>query len=113
MNRHTYWRKQLKRIAILLAVWFVAGYVMSIFLAEPLNRIHLGGVPFGFWMAQQGAIYVFIGLILTYAVSAGRLDERAGVAEGADGADTANGADTATGKAETASQQNAGRASTS
>jgi putative solute:sodium symporter small subunit len=55
---------------------------MSIFLAEPLNSINFGGIPFGFWMAQQGSIFVFISLILIYAITAGQLDREAGVEEG-------------------------------
>lgn len=81
VSRRDYWRKQIKRIAALLMVWFVVGYGMSIFLAEPLNAISFGGVPLGFWMAQQGSIFVFISLVLIYAISAGRLDKKAGVAE--------------------------------
>ena len=81
INRHTYWRKQIKRILLLLTVWFVIGYVFSIFLIEPLNAISLGGMPLGFWFAQQGSIYVFVALILIYAISTGRLDRQAGVQE--------------------------------
>ena len=82
IDRQSYWRKQLKRIVILLAIWFVFGYVLSILLIEPLNTIRIGGsMPLGFWFAQQGSIYVFVLLILVYAVSTGRLDRRAGVQE--------------------------------
>ena len=81
IDRQTYWRKQVKRIVLLLSVWFVVGYLLSIFLIEPLNGVSLGGVPFGFWMAQQGSIYIFVLLILAFAISAGRLDRRAGVEE--------------------------------
>ena len=81
IDRVTYWKTQIRRTSILLLVWFVVGYVMSIFLAEPLNAISFGGVPFGFWMAQQGSIFVFISLILIYAVTSDRLDEEAGVSE--------------------------------
>lgn len=81
IDRVTYWRTQIRRTLILLGVWFVVGYVMSIFLAEPLNAFTVGGIPFGFWMAQQGSIFVFISLILIYAVTAGQLDREAGVEE--------------------------------
>ena len=81
MSREAYWRKQLRRTVILLAVWFVAGCVMSIFLIEPLNAISFGGIPFGFWMAQQGSIFVFVSLILLYAIASGRLDREAGLEE--------------------------------
>lgn len=81
IDRVTYWQTQIRRTLILLGVWFVVGYVMSIFLAEPLNGFTFGGIPFGFWMAQQGSIFVFISLILIYAITAGQLDRQAGVEE--------------------------------
>ena len=81
LTRQEYWRKQVRSTVILLAVWFIAGYVMSIFFIEPLNAINFGGVPFGFWMAQQGSIFVFISLILIFALYVGRLDEQAGLEE--------------------------------
>jgi putative solute:sodium symporter small subunit len=81
IDRETYWTIQLRRTVGLLTIWFVVGFVLSIFLAEPLNSISFLGVPFGFWMAQQGSIFVFIGLVLAYAVMTGRLDRRAGVEE--------------------------------
>ena len=81
IDRRTYWRRQVLRIAGLLAIWFVAGYVLSIFFAEALNQITLGGMPLGFWMAQQGSIYVFVLLILVFAISSSRLDRAAEVEE--------------------------------
>lgn len=81
IDRETYWKIQMRRTALLLGVWFVVGYLLSIFLAEYLNGVTVLGMPFGFWMAQQGSIFVFIALILAYAVMTGRLDRRAGVEE--------------------------------
>lgn len=86
IDRTTYWKIQIRRTAVLLTVWFVAGYLLSIFLAEPLNSVTFLGMPFGFWMAQQGSIFIFIGLILTYALMTDRLDRRAGVEEEDDSA---------------------------
>lgn len=81
ISRDAYWKKLIRSTAILLGVWFLVGYVMSIFFIEPLNAINFGGIPFGFWMAQQGSIFVFISLILIFALYAGRLDEEAGLQE--------------------------------
>ncbi len=81
MTRQQYWRKQLQRTVILLAVWFIVAFAMSIFGVEALNGINFGGIPFGFWMAQQGSIFVFVSLILIYAVASGRLDREAGLEE--------------------------------
>lgn len=82
IDRETYWKVQLRRTIGLLLIWFVAGFVLSIFLAEWLNGFTFLGMPFGFWMSQQGSILVFIGLVLAYALMTGRLDRRAGVEEG-------------------------------
>lgn len=81
IDRVTYWKKVRRRSLLLLGVWFLTGYVLSIFLAEPLNAFTFGGMPFGFWMAQQGSIFVFIGLILAYVLTMQRLDREAGVEE--------------------------------
>ncbi len=91
ISRDEYWRKLVRATAILLAVWFVVGYCMSIFFIQPLNAINFGGIPFGFWMAQQGSIFVFISLILIFAVYIGRLDREAGLEED-EGSATAPGA---------------------
>ena len=81
IDRETYWRTLMRRTLILLTVWFITGFVLSIFLAEPLNSINFGGIPFGFWMAQQGSIFVFVSLVLIYAIATGQLDEQASVEE--------------------------------
>jgi putative solute:sodium symporter small subunit len=54
---------------------------MSIFGAPALNAFSFGGIPFGFWMAQQGSIFVFVALILIYAVLSDRADRAAGLDE--------------------------------
>ncbi len=76
-----YWRRTLRRTLLLLAIWFIAGPLMGILLAEPLNQFRIGGIPFGFWMAQQGSIYVFVVLIFVYAWLSDRADREAGVHE--------------------------------
>ena len=80
-DRRAYWRRTLQRILLLLSIWFVAGPLMSIVLVKPLNEFSLGGVPFGFWMAQQGSIYVFVAVIFANAWLADRQDREFGVEE--------------------------------
>jgi putative solute:sodium symporter small subunit len=72
----SYWRKNIQILATLLFVWFVVSYGLGILLVERLNEFHLGGFPLGFWFAQQGSIYVFIVLILVYAILLDRLEAR-------------------------------------
>ncbi|MDE0910909.1 MAG: DUF4212 domain-containing protein [Myxococcota bacterium] len=69
----------MRLMAALLAVWFIVPFGLGIVLVEPLNEFHLGGFPLGFWFAQQGAIYVFMVLVLIYAVMMRRLDRDHGV----------------------------------
>ncbi len=69
-----YWRTTLRILMGLLAVWFVVSFGLGIILVEPLNAIKVGGFPLGFWFAQQGAIYIFIALILIYALWMDRAD---------------------------------------
>ena len=71
-----YWRTNLRILSVLLAVWFVASFVLGILLVRPLNAFHLGGFPLGFWVAQQGSIVVFVALIFVYARWMDRVDER-------------------------------------
>lgn len=76
-----YWKRNLRLTIGLLSVWFLAGYVLAILLAPALNRFTFLGGPFGYWFAQNGAIYVFWLLILVYAVAMNRLDREFDVEE--------------------------------
>lgn len=73
-RRQAYWRRNLALVAGLLVVWFTVSYGFGILLVEPLNRVRIGGFHLGFWFAQQGAIYVFVVLILIYVRRMNRLD---------------------------------------
>ncbi|MEQ8956472.1 MAG: DUF4212 domain-containing protein [Coleofasciculus sp. C2-GNP5-27] len=71
-----YWRANKALIRNLLIVWALVSIVLSILLVQPLNMINLGGIPLGFWMAQQGSIYVFVVLIFIYAVQMDKLERK-------------------------------------
>ena len=76
-----YWKETLGLVRNMLIIWFAVSYACGILFAPALNSIHLGGYPLGFWFAQQGSIYVFIGLIFYYARAMGKLDEKYDVHE--------------------------------
>jgi len=76
-----YWQKNLRLLAVLLAIWFIASYGLGILFAEALNNIQIGGFKLGFWFAQQGSIYVFILLIFIYVHKMNQLDREYGVEE--------------------------------
>jgi putative solute:sodium symporter small subunit len=65
-------------MAVLLAIWFVAGLGCGVLLADWLNQFTLPGTafPLGFWFAQQGSIVVFVVVILVYCLMMNRLDRK-------------------------------------
>jgi putative solute:sodium symporter small subunit len=79
-----YWRRNVRLVLTLLAVWFAVSYGAGILLAEWLNQYRLPGTgfPLGFWFAQQGSIYVFVILIFIYVWRTNRLDREFDVDEG-------------------------------
>ena len=83
-RKASYWRTNLRYLAVLLSIWFVVSFGFGILLVEQLNKFMLPGTGFrlGFWFAQQGSIYVFIVLIWAYVILMNRLDKRYGVDEG-------------------------------
>ena len=72
----SYWRKNLRIMSVLLAIWAMVGLGCGVLFADTLNQFRLGGFPLGFWFAQQGSIIVFVCLILVYSLLLNRLDDR-------------------------------------
>lgn len=71
-----YWRINLRVLSVLLIIWFTTSILLSVVWAEALNQFKLAGFPVGFWMSQQGAILIFVLLILVYAIFMGQLDKK-------------------------------------
>ncbi len=80
-NRRDYWGKNLIFVAALLPVWFIVSIVLSIVFVDDLNEIRMGGFRLGFWMAQQGSLYIFVILIFVYVWLMNRLDRAYGLEE--------------------------------
>ena len=75
-NRERYWRA-VKRLTVgLLLVWAAVSFGAGIVFRPWLDGWSVGGAPLGFWMAQQGAIYVFVALIVIYCVAMNRLEAK-------------------------------------
>ncbi len=74
-----YWQANVRLLCSLLAIWFVVSFGAGIFFVDQLNNIQLGGYPLGFWFAQQGSIYAFVGLIFFYAWRIKIIERRFGV----------------------------------
>lgn len=76
-----YWKRNIRTLLILLAVWFIVSFGFGILLVEPLNAIKIGGYKLGFWFAQQGSIFSFVILIFVYVYRMNKLDEEFDVNE--------------------------------
>ena len=74
-----YWRRNVRLITGLMAVWFAVSFGAAILLANPLATVSLGQIPLSFWFAQQGSIIVFVVLIFVYARRMNKLDREFGV----------------------------------
>ncbi len=72
---HRYWRKNVRVMVALLAVWAIAGLGCGVLFADTLNHFRLGGFPLGFWFAQQGSILIFVLVVLFYCLLMNRLDK--------------------------------------
>jgi len=76
-----YWKKNISIILRVLVVWAVVSYGAGILFVDILDNIVILGFPVGFWFANQGAIYVFIGLIVYYIRAMNKLDAEYNVDE--------------------------------
>jgi putative solute:sodium symporter small subunit len=76
-----YWKRNLLYLSILLGIWFIASFLLSIVFVDALNNFRIGGFKLGFWFAQQGAIYIFLILIFVYVRLMNKLDRKFDVDE--------------------------------
>jgi putative solute:sodium symporter small subunit len=75
-NSNDYWQANLKIICTLLVIWFTVPFLGGIIFVDFFNQFRLGGYPLGFWIAQQGSIYLFVVLIFYYARKMSQLDDK-------------------------------------
>ncbi|MBL4773108.1 MAG: DUF4212 domain-containing protein [Alcanivoracaceae bacterium] len=80
-NREAYWKANLRLMGILLSIWFFVSFVCGILFVDELNTIQFAGFKLGFWIAQQGSMYVFMLLIFVYVKKMNALDKKYGVEE--------------------------------
>lgn len=72
-RRMRYWRRVRWLTCVLLSVWLLVTLVVP-WYAEELSRWSIGYFPFDFWMSAQGAIMLYVVLIVAYAWGMDRLD---------------------------------------
>ncbi len=67
-----YWQRNLRLIAWLLTLWFVVGFGIAFFARE--LSFDFFGSPFAFWVASQGALVVYVLIVVFYIWRMERLD---------------------------------------
>ena len=83
LSPHDYWRKNIKCVLLLLAVWFAVSLGCGVLFVDWLDQWRIPGTGFkvGFWFAQQGSIFVFVILIWIYVRYMNYLDKQLGIEE--------------------------------
>jgi putative solute:sodium symporter small subunit len=79
----SYQRACIRVVLVLLSIWAIVSFGCGILFRDWLD-VHappVGNAPFGFSMAQQGSIIIFVLILVAYAVSMGLLDEKHGYDE--------------------------------
>lgn len=75
-EKNAYWRANNRLIAVLLLIWAAVSFGAGILLVNVLDKVVFFGLPLGFWVAQQGSIYVFVVLVFYYARKMDTIDRK-------------------------------------
>ena len=71
-----YWKENIRLLVTLMSIWFICSFGAGILFRDFLDQFMIGGYPLGFWFAQQGSIYIFIGLIFYYVVKMRKVERK-------------------------------------
>jgi putative solute:sodium symporter small subunit len=77
-RQRAYWRSALRLTGVLLGVWAAVSFLPGWF-AEELNEFVFFGWPFGFYMAGQGALIIFLLIVWIYDRGMTRIERRHGL----------------------------------
>jgi len=75
---NAYWRKTRRLTFSLISVWLVITFGLTWF-ARDVNEILILGFPFGFYMAAQGTLLIYLLIIWWYNRQMIRIDAEVGV----------------------------------
>lgn len=68
-----FWRRTRQLTLVLLATWLTLNLAVPWF-ARDLNRLEAFGFPLGYWLAAEGMLLLYLGLIVAYVVTMDRLE---------------------------------------
>jgi putative solute:sodium symporter small subunit len=71
-----YWQENIRLVKILLSVWLVISFLLGIVFVDLLDNIRFAGFKLGFWLSQQGAIFIYVLLIYIYLKAMDKLDNK-------------------------------------
>jgi putative solute:sodium symporter small subunit len=66
------WRRNRRLVTALLAVWVAVTFGVAFFARE--LAFDFFGWPFSFWVAAQGALFVYVGIVVVYNRQMDRID---------------------------------------
>ena len=79
-NLEQHWAETRSLTTWILILWFI--FSMGIFFfANSLNSLTFFGWPFGFYMAAQGSLVIFVVLIVVLNAKQEKIDDKYGLAE--------------------------------
>ena len=79
-NLEQHWSETRSLTTWILILWFI--FSMGIFFfANSLNSMTFFGWPFGFYMAAQGSLVIFVVLIVVLNIKQEKIDEKYGLEE--------------------------------
>ncbi len=79
IDRKAYWHATIRLTSTLLVIWFMVSFGAGILFRTFLDEFSLRGAPLGFWFAQNGSIYVFVGLIFYYCWAMNKIELKFGI----------------------------------
>jgi putative solute:sodium symporter small subunit len=71
--RSVFWARTKTLTGVLLAVWLGINLLVPWF-ARDLNAVQAFGFPLGYWLAAEGALLVYLLIIVIYVVAMDRLE---------------------------------------
>jgi putative solute:sodium symporter small subunit len=67
--------RHLQLKALLLLLWVLVSFV-AVYFARDLAAIVVAGWPLGYWIAAQGGVLVFIGIVVAYGWAMNHLERQ-------------------------------------
>jgi putative solute:sodium symporter small subunit len=71
--RRAFWRRTKQLTLALGAVWLAVNLAVPWFARE-LNALQAFGFPLGWWLTAEGTLFVYLAIIVAYALAMDRLE---------------------------------------